>query len=103
MNSFYGWIPVTMFRCPACGGLEQDMDDAVCSHKCEKSSYTTETNVLKVIEQADQIRKNPQPLFTSKVDSRGRLTIRSDVRQRKGIKPGDSVDVIEIEKVISNE
>ena len=41
-----------------------------------------------------------EPLFTSKVDARGRLTIRSDVRQRKGIEPGDSVDVMEIEKVI---
>ena len=43
---------------------------------------------------------NQEPLFTAWVDSRGRLTIRSDVRQRKGIKPGDSVDVFEIEKVI---
>lgn len=43
------------------------------------------------------------PLFTSTVDDRGRLTIRKDVRERKGICAGDKVDVFDILKVVDDE
>ena len=50
----------------------------------------------------EDIINNNEPLFTSKIDARGRLTIREDVRQRKGIKPGDKVDVFKLEKKDNN-
>ena len=39
-----------------------------------------------------------EPLFTAKVDSRGRITIREDVRDRKNIDTGDKVNVFKLEK-----
>lgn len=39
------------------------------------------------------------PLFTAKVDNQGRITIRSDVRDKKKINFGDKVDIFEMEKV----
>lgn len=42
---------------------------------------------------------NRKPLFRAQVNAKGQITIRSDVRQRLGIKPGGYVDVFELEKV----
>jgi len=39
------------------------------------------------------------PIFTAKVDSKGRITIRSDVREDRKIKAGDRVRIYGIQKV----
>lgn len=39
-----------------------------------------------------------EPLFTARVNSRGQITIREDVRKRKDIVPGDDVDVFDLRK-----
>jgi AbrB family looped-hinge helix DNA binding protein len=44
---------------------------------------------------------NPQnryPLFTATVNNNGQITIRSDVRNRLDLNPGDTVAVYELEK-----
>jgi bifunctional DNA-binding transcriptional regulator/antitoxin component of YhaV-PrlF toxin-antitoxin module len=40
-----------------------------------------------------------EPLFTAKVGARGQITIREDVRKRKGILPGDDVEIYDLKKV----
>ena len=56
-------------------------------------------NLNDELTRAKELLQIREPICTSKVDSRGRITIRDDVRKRKDIAPGDYVDVFELEKV----
>ena len=45
------------------------------------------------------INMNVSPSFVAKIDDKGRIAIRSDIREDWNIKPGDKVRIIEFEKV----
>jgi len=67
------WISIIVYKCPKCGGLEQD-DDAICNHLCKKTPlYTTEEDVLKVINQAKQGHKHTIQMTDEKLDFAGYL------------------------------
>lgn len=46
------------------------------------------------------INMDASPSFVSKVDDKGRIVIRSDIRRDRDIKSGDKIRVIEFERVL---
>ena len=81
--------------------------------KLHQAIKQTEDNLAKILQEIVPIIKefadklpaidDPndtiKPRFIAKVDGRGRITIRDDVRKREDIFPGDYVAVFELEKV----
>lgn len=46
------------------------------------------------------INMNVSPSFVAKIDDKGRIVIRSDIREDRNIKTGDKIRIIEFEKVL---